>query len=352
MKKLQIAVFMVLTSILALLCCSCNNKGAKNEGAADDTAAFVQFKNDEFKSLVAKTLDKDASTLTAEDLGDITALDVYYYAERIENTMQYKDVWSITVKKKGFNEVFDIYYNTPKEEREGLESPENYYENVQLEKFEGYEDIKLLTGLTEISLNSEYKIIDIDPVKYFKNITGLRELSIYNYVVSDLTEISKFTELTNLSVGLDQKQVPDGMDVTYIGDISPLANLTKLESLSLSGNHISDLTPIVSLDSLKDLSVTHAALGDISPVANMKNLESVNFFFNGIENVAPLTAIPTLKYIHLDYNYIQDLTPFASLDPNVVEYVSVDMNGFQDAEPLRHLGTSKVNLGYDPAWEE
>ena len=266
--------------------------------------------------------------------------------------MQYRDVCSVTVKKEGFNEVADKYYDTPKEERDGLESPENYYANIRIDKFEAYEDIKLLSGLTEISLKSEYMIFNEDPVKYFKNLTGLRTIDVSNYVIPDLKDISKFIDLQSLSISINQKQIPDGMEIEYIKDLSPLANLTKLESLSLSGNLISDLTPITSLDNLKSLSVTHSALSDISPVANMKNLETVDFFFNSIENVAPLVAIPGLKHINLDYNYIQDISPFADLDPNVVEYVYIDMNGIQVDEPLKKLGKQKVYLGYEPNWEE
>lgn len=352
MKLTKKMLAILLVSAFALVSCS----NTKNEDEvikeSEHLQMLAEFKNAEFKDLVAQALDIDPAVLTKNDLNGIIGLEVYYFSERIENTMQYKDVWSVTVKKEGFNEVFEKYYDTPKEEREGLESPENYYVNKYLDEFDGYEDIKLLTGLTELSLNSEYKLIQENPVKYFKNLTGLRELSIYNYVIPDLEDMINFTELRFLSIGLDQKQIPDGVEIEFIEDMTPLASLTKLETISLSGNYISDLSPIASLPALKDLSISHAALGDISPVAKMQNLESVNFFFNGIENVEPLTKIPGLKYINLDYNYIQDITPFASLDPAVVEYVSLDMNGIQDATPLKQLGSSKVNLGYEPGWEE
>ena len=330
--------------------CDKNKKAVEND-VENDVVEKAVFKNDEFKSIVATALNKPADELTTDDLAVITGLDIYFYAERIENTSRYKEVCSVTLKKEGFDEVFEVYYNTPADEREGLKTPSDYSYNYQSETFEGYEDIKLLTNLKTISLSSEYQLIQEDPVKYFSDISGLEDVSIYNYVVEDLNEISRLTELTNLNIGINLRSIPDGVKITYIEDLTPLKKLTKLTTLSLSGNFISDLSPLVSLPNLTELSINNAALGDISPVAEMKNLTSVSFYYNGIEDVTPLSKLPKLEYIHLDYNYIKDLSPFRELDPNVVKYVSVDMNAFEDTTPLKHLGKDKVNFGYDPYWE-
>ncbi len=335
----------------ALLLCSCSQVESNNKEEASGETVLAEFESYDFKKIICETLDIAPHELTKKDLEQISGLNVYYYAERIADSNEYKPVWSVTVKKEGFDEVFDKYYNTPKEEREGLESPSDYSYNKQLEEFDGYEDIKLLKNLREISLNSEYMLIEEDPVKYFTGLTKLEDISLYNYAVPDLEDIGNFTELRNLGIGINLRNIPDGVEIEYIEDLTPLKTLTKLESLSLSGNIISDLSPITGLDSITDLSITNAALGDISPVAEMKNLKSVTFYYNGIEDVTPLTKIAGLEIFNLDYNYIQDVSPFANLDPNIVKYVSLDMNSISDDTPLKHLGKEKVNLGYDPYWD-
>ncbi len=344
MKKNKRILAMMIACLTIL--CSCTKAEIKEENVPEKAV----FNDDEFKEIVAKTLNKSTDELTYDDLKEIIGLDVYYYSERIENTMQYKDVCSVTLKRDGFDEVFDIYYDTPMEEREGLESPLDYSYNQQFEDFEGYEDIKLLKNLKSLSLNSEYILME-DPIKYFSEITSLENVSLYNYVVADLDEISKLTELHTLGIGINLRNIPNGVEIKYIEDLTPLKKLTKLQNLSLSGNIISDLCPLTEIDSITNLSITNAALGDISPVAQMKNLKSVSFYYNGIEDITPLTKLPKLEYIHLDYNYIQDLSPLAELDPNIVKYVSVDMNGFSDDTPLKHLGKDRVNLGYEPNWD-
>lgn len=344
MKFTKRIIALILIGMAVL--CSCAKKEVKN--TAPQKAIFS---SDEFKGYVAETLGKPAEELTQDDLDEIVGLDVYFWAERIENTMQYKDVCSITLLKEGFDEVSEIYYNTPKEERDGLETPQDYSFNVQTDDFDAYDDIKLLKNLKSISLYSEYILMEEDPVKYFSDITGLEDVSLYNYAVEDLEEIAKLTELETLGISINLRNIPDGVDIEYIEDLTPLKSLTKLKSLSLGGNIISDLSPISEIESITSLSITNAALSDISPVAKMKNLVDVTFYYNGIVDVTPLTKLPKLESIHLDYNYIDDLSPFAELDPNVVKYVSVDMNAFSDDTPLKHLGKEKINLGYSPSWD-
>lgn len=345
-----------LISTFMLASCNGNNSGNNNNDAIEVSETYsatdkANFANSTFKEIIAKTLDIAPNDLTYGDLTDITGLSIDYYSERISNTDEYKDVWSVVVTKDGYDEAFEKYYAVPANERDGLESPQDYsyYENI--EEFNGYEDLKLLTELRDLSFNSDYMIIDLNPMKYITNLEKLESLNIYNYNVPDLELTVNFPELKDLAVGINLRNIPDGEKIEYIEDLTPLQSLTKLESLSLSGNIISDLSPLAPLENLTSLSVIQAALTDITPVEHLKNLTSVTFYYNGISDVTPLTKLPKLEYITLDYNYISDISPFTQLNPDVVKYVSLDMNSIEDTEPLRHLGKDKVNFGYDPFWD-
>lgn len=364
MKFINKLTALAVLAALLLTSCSVFNKDSestKSKGsvvgnstdkiAVDISREKAVFKSNDVKELVADLLNKDSASLTYGDLNQIIGFDLYFYSERVNNTNEYKPVWSVTVKKSGFDEVFDKYYGVPSEERQNLENPANYYRNGQFDSFDGYEDLKYFTALTELSLSSEYMLAEFDPSVFFENLTGLENLSVYNYVIPNLDRIGKFTKLRQLSIGINLRSVPDGVQIEYIEDMTPLKNLTLLENLSLNGNIISDLSPITGLDKITDLTITNAALGDISPVAEMKNLKTVTFYYNGIEDITPLTKIPGLEIINLDYNYINDVSPFANLDPEVVKYVSLDMNGITDDTPLKHLGKERINLGYDPYWD-
>lgn len=358
---------LALTLAFLTLLCSCNNKKTTDKnidnsgnGVGTDVTEKVTinpddkavFENTALKDVIANTLRKSPDNLTYGDLTDITGINISYYAEPIDNTNEYRDVWAVRTERTGFNEVFDIYYNTPKEERDSLETPLDYCFTATLDTFDNYNDIKLLTNLKNLSFSSEYTIIDINPFEFISNSPGLESISIYNFIVPNLEYAGKFTNLRSLSIGINRRNVESIESVNFIEDLTPLKNLTKLETLSIYGSIVYDLSPIEKLPNLSVLSITDGALCDISPVAKMENLTSVTFDYNGIKDISPLSALPKLETINLDYNYIRDLTPFENLNPDIIKYVSVDMNPINNDLPLRHLGENKVNLGYDVFWDQ
>ncbi len=325
-----------------------NNNINQNDSFKDEQP---HFGNSAFKNLIAKTLKTNAEDLTYENLAEIYGVDIYYYAERASGTDEYKNVWSVTVMRNGYKDASESYYNAPKEERENLENPADYCYNEKFDSFDGYKDLKLLKNLKEISFNSEYMIIKFNPLQYITELSNLESISVYNYIVSNLDLIKNFKNLKELSVGLNIRNLDDNDDIEYISDLSPLEGLTELETLSLSGNSVSEFSSLAKLPKLKELTCTYSALSDISSVEQLKNLSYVNFIYNGISDVTPLTKLPKLKTIYLDYNYIQDVSPFSELNPDVLEFLSLDMNSISDDTPLKFLGTEKVYLGYTPYWD-
>lgn len=356
MKLFKILLSLTVVSALLLTSCINNNKktNESNETGATEKhlpTDLAVFSDPSFKNIIANTLNIFADNITYGDLAKITGLSINYYAEKIPESNSYKDVCNVVVMKDGFYAAFDKYYSVPADERVDLESPDDYSFSQVIDEFKGYNDIGLLTNLTTLSFNSDYKLIEYNPVEHFTNLKKLENLTFYNYVIPNLELFVNFPELRELSVGINLKTIPDGVKIDFIDDLTPLKSLTKLENLSLSGNIVSDLSPLVSLKNLEILSVNTAALTDISPVEHLKNLTSVTFYYNGISDITPLSKLPKLKYISLDYNYIMDISPFSQLDPTVVEYVSLDMNPIEDTTPLRHLGEDKVNFGFDPHWD-
>lgn len=341
MKKKLLIISALLLVSSAILMSSCSGKGDK-----------LKFTDEGFKSIVAAAFDKEPDKLTSDDLAKVVGIDVYYYAERVGNTNEFKDQWSVTICKDGYHAAYDAYYSASEEECEGLTPPYEFTHNDKLDIFTGYEDFKYFANVRDMSLTSEYTVLKINPIAFITHMKSLEELAVYNYVISDLQPISLFKNMKNLSIGVNLRQLAEGDKIEYIEDITPLKSLERLESLSLSGTSVSDLSPLATLKNLKSLSCTMSSLSDISSVSGIKSLEEVNFYFNGISDVTPLTKLPKLRTICLDYNYITDISPFSKLDANTVEYVTLDMNSIEDLTPLKHLGKDKIYVGYDIYWDE
>ena len=340
MKKALLFISALFLIVATVLMSSCSEKGDK-----------LTFADEGFKNIVAAAFEKEPDKLTSEDLARVVGIDVYYYAERVGNTNEYKDQWSVTICKDGYHAAYEAYYSAPEEDREGLTPPYEFAHNDKLDIFTGYEDFKYFTNVQDMSLTSEYTILKINPIGFITHMKSLEDLTVYNYVISDLQPISLFKNIKNLSIGVNLRQLAEGDKIDYIEDLTPLKSLEKLETLSLSGTSVSDLSPLSALKNLKTLSCTMSSLSDISSVAGIKSLEEVNFYFNGISDVTPLTKLPKLRTIYLDYNYITDVSPFAKLDANTIEYITLDMNSIEDLTPLKHLGKDKIYVGYDIYWD-
>jgi hypothetical protein len=63
------------------------------------------------------------------------------------------------------------------------------------------------------------------------------------------------------------------LDNTQVSDLSPLAELKNLKTLSLDQTQVSDLSPLAELKKLEVLYLSHTQVSDLSPLAELKNLE-------------------------------------------------------------------------------
>ena len=136
--------------------------------------------------------------------------------------------------------------------------------------------------------------------------------------ISDLTGLERFENLTSLNISYT------GARSTYT-DLSPLANLTKLTSLTLTNASVSDLSPLANLTSLRTLTITDQKVSDLST----------------------LPSLPSLTTLNLSTNQITDVTPLATkgFDPTVLTTLNLSANRIADAAPLAPLGAGTNRLG-------
>jgi hypothetical protein len=96
-------------------------------------------------------------------------------------------------------------------------------------------------------------------------------------------------------------------------DLSPLAELTKLEKLWLGGNKITDLTPLAGLTKLEELNLDSNQIIDTSPLAELTKLEWLSLGWNRITDLTPLKGLSNLKVLELHSNQITDISPLQEL---------------------------------------
>ena len=95
-----------------------------------------------------------------------------------------------------------------------------------------------------------------------------------------------------------------------ITSISPVADLTSVETLDLSYNKISDISPLSNLTALTDLDLKQNTISDISALSNLTALTTLDIgYMSGVSDISPLSNLSALSTVNLTLNCIIDFTP-------------------------------------------
>jgi len=212
--------------------------------------------------------------------------------------------------------------------------------------------------LTHWALTSE----EIEPLRYMVN---LEELVIANSIQVyggrtipslDITPLAGLTNLTSLHLSgnniRDIRPLADmtrlvtlGLDGNEISDLAPLTRLTQLRYLSLLDNQVSDLTPLAGLPNLVSIWATMNRITDIAPLANLTNLEMLSLSVNQVSSVTPLAGLTNLRILALDFNQISDITPLAGLTN--LEFLDLASNQITDISVLAGLTQLEGHFNLD-----
>ena len=144
-------------------------------------------------------------------------------------------------------------------------------------------------------------------------------------LLSDLSPLAGLTKLKYLSVSGPS-----------ISDLSPLAGLINLELLALFRTSVSDLSPLAGLSKLEWLYFNHAPVSDLSPLAGLTNLETLQFFYAEGPSLVPLKELSRLKILAAGRSQISDISPLAGLiNLEVLELFESD--GISDISSLASM---------------
>lgn len=281
---------------------------------------------------IREALGKEEGVITPEDLASLTELDLSHY---------------------GISDLTGLEYCI------NLESLIVFYivDNPDISALSGLTKLKALslhvsgnTDLTPISnlinLNSleisSLDPIDISPILTLPNIT---ELSLDWPASLDITCLQNFPQLTSLTLYAD----PEITDITPItslnltelvlstsvSDISPLALLNNLQSLTLADSYITDISPLTELHQLGYLYLDIDRDADFSPLSQLNLLKSLILSRHHIRDLSMLSELNDLEFLVLDRNDITDLTPLSELTK--LTHLELDFNDVTDLTPLSSL---------------
>ena len=187
-------------------------------------------------------------------------------------------------------------------------------------------DISVLSRLTDLTMLDLWsnQVSDISPLS---SLTGLTELELWGNQVNDIAPIGKLTELVRLSLedvyGADLSLLSNCENLLFLGlgsgqisDFSPLSTLTKLKHLHLWGvAQLSDCSILGKLTNLESLTVNAASITDFAALGYLTNLTYLDLQLLNISDVSllPLDRLTKLTELFLWSNQITDISPLKRL---------------------------------------
>ncbi len=220
-----------------------------------------------------------------------------------------------------------------------------------------YTDIKKITEIVDLDLNSNRFIQNIEPLaqltglklldlsatnitdlKPIRNLTELIELNLSNTKINDITPLryaSKiqrlnldYTQVNNISV-LEKMTVLQNLQVNRapIMDFSPIKDISSLTSLNVEGTKLRNLSDFDSLTQLIDLNIAKTFIEDIGIVKKFPKLSSLNIDSTLVHDLSPLAGLLNLKLLHANYTLVNDLKPLLRLPR--LEKIYCDQTGIK-----------------------
>ena len=154
-------------------------------------------------------------------------------------------------------------------------------------------------------------------------------------------------------VGIDFMADIVGVELrmTSVTDLAPLAELPKLQWLSLEDTSVTDLTPLAGLDNLRELWVEYTPVSDLTPLAGLPNLQELHLDYTPVRDVTPLAESENVRILTLRGTKVADVSPVARM--NNLHTLDLSRTPASDLTPLAaSKNLQRLGLLYSPASEE
>jgi Leucine-rich repeat (LRR) protein len=161
------------------------------------------------------------------------------------------------------------------------------------------------------TFNDTTAVVDSMPVKLVDSrIYGLlvkiidtRELDLSgNTAITTLDPLAKLSSLTSLN-----------LSGTGISDLMPLRNLNALSALNCAGTQVATLEPLKYCSHIKQVDLSKTPLADPASLAWFPALQTVNISNTAVTGIGPLKDLNQITELRINNTGITDLSPLAGL---------------------------------------
>jgi internalin A len=151
----------------------------------------------------------------------------------------------------------------------------------------------------------------VDPC-VFPMFSSLKDLFLGPGEFDDLTPLQKLTNIETLRASLSQ-----------VSDLHAIEGLKRMDRLDLSHTLVTDasLKSLGSLVNVTELTLDEDGISDLTPVANMKKLEKLSIKKTQVKDLAPLSQLKALKVLYIADTPVTDISPISPLIKNGMKLI-------------------------------
>lgn len=151
----------------------------------------------------------------------------------------------------------------------------------------------------DLSSRSNVQALGRDPLAPVAKLGELERLILHDGGWADLTALADLHALRHLD-----------LRSTDVGSLAPLARLTQLETLDLSGcTEVTNIDALAQLEKLTRLELAYTRVRKLSPLTNSRALEFVELSGTPVRDLSPLFNLPALRKVGLHACEVDNVEP-------------------------------------------
>jgi Leucine-rich repeat (LRR) protein len=185
----------------------------------------------------------------------------------------------------------------------------------------GLSDIRQMSAITEINLANNQYIQNIDPLA---RLTSLQKLNISGTAISDLTPIRNLTELQEVDLSR-----------SAVTDITVLKYANKITHLDVESTGVNDISVVKKMTSLQTLNARGTKISDLSGIIDLTTLTNVDLSKTQISSLAPFQNLTSMQFLDVSVTPVSDLAPLTNLKS--LTELRIDSTNVVNAIPAAQL---------------
>ncbi|MEO8900826.1 MAG: leucine-rich repeat domain-containing protein [Polyangiaceae bacterium] len=156
----------------------------------------------------------------------------------------------------------------------------------KLQKPDGAISLADLKKVRSVNLSQAPRTAALD-VCTFSHLTALKDVFLPPGDYDDISVLAGLSDLESISAAHNN-----------VKDVSSLSKLKKLDRLDLAHTQVTDVTPIAQLTTLTELTLDDTPITDISPLAKLTKLEKLGIQHTQVKDASSLKALKKLKVLY------------------------------------------------------